>query len=602
MANEILSAFRRVYADGIPTEPSQPDKNRIREEVGGTIQAQVNAALELAQGSAAGYVVGATWTELAANPGSRAGQPGRVMYYGEGTHTDPVTGQIVNNYGEFRWNTSPAGWRRVGDVIDPTALRAEIAEEVAIREELIIRTGDDGWLFCDSNDNIVFKLTSSGILQLPFASISGADQLYDFSLCDKFGNVIFAVQNGVTMFTPSGQMIEAFREALFSVPDLDLKPLFANALCAFWDLPTEIYPRNMLQSRADGVSFVASFLAEASEDGSKGPLVVTSQGALSVSLFDASTIKPARILLRNREEGSIDRRMAMDIGLKVASAGASAALRVMMIGDSMTNRQLAAWMRAFLIARGYAPAFFGTLNGQGINDATTGGTAGPEGEGREGWEFGDFTNQVTDRAMPVRPGGEASYLALSKTDKLNFNPFLRAATGGDSAGIVRNGYVFDPAFYLARFSYAAPDVIFLGLGTNDIRDRNGQELVYGILDGLTIMVGQLRTAAPSADIVLWFPPAPISSDRNGLWESEYVPVLKTIIKFANADTSGHVHLAPTWALANTEECAAWISVDDPDTGTSSLIVSDPIHLGPSQKQQVAKNLAAWAACSIKDLL
>lgn len=602
MANEILSAFRNVFADGISSEPIQPSKYRIREEVGGTIQRELDNALDLAQGAAAGYVVGATWTELAATPGTRAGQPGRVMYYGEGTHTDPVTGQIVNNHGEFRWSTSPAGWRRVGDVIDPPTLRAEIAEEVEQREALIVRTTDDGWLFCDGSDNIIFRLTLDGSIQLPFASISGADPLRDFSVYDKLGNVVFAVQNGVTMFTPSGQMIETLRDALFSVPDLDFTPLFGNALCAFSDLATEIYPRNMLQSRADGVSFVASFLAEASEDGSKAPVAMTTSDALSVRLSDASAVKPALLLLRNREEGSLDRRMAMNIDLKVAPAGSSDPVRVMMIGDSITNRQMGAWVRSLLNARGYVPTFVGTVNGQGLTDTTTGGTGGPVGEGREGWEFGDFTNQVNDRAAPVAPGSETSYLAGSKNDKLTFNPFLRAATGGDPATIVRNGYVFDPAFYLTRFSYVAPNVVFLGLGTNDIRDRNGQELVDGVLDGLQIMVGQLRSAMPDADIVVWFPPAPTSSDRNELWASDYVPVLKTIIKFVKDDTSGRVHLAPTWALANTEESAAWISVEDPDTGTSSLTISDAVHLGPTQKQQVAKNLAAWAACSIKSLL
>ncbi|WP_421577865.1 hypothetical protein [Shinella sp. M31] len=43
MANEIKSAFDSVYADGPSSGPAQPQKSRIRDEVGGTIQAQVDA-------------------------------------------------------------------------------------------------------------------------------------------------------------------------------------------------------------------------------------------------------------------------------------------------------------------------------------------------------------------------------------------------------------------------------------------------------------------------------------------------------------------------------------------------------------------------------
>lgn len=51
-------------------------------------------------------------------PGTRAGQPGLVSVYDTGTHTDPVVGGTVPNSGEYTWSASPAGWRRVGDVID----------------------------------------------------------------------------------------------------------------------------------------------------------------------------------------------------------------------------------------------------------------------------------------------------------------------------------------------------------------------------------------------------------------------------------------------------------------------------------------------------
>ncbi|RVP32276.1 SGNH/GDSL hydrolase family protein [Sinorhizobium meliloti] len=122
MANEIRDAFNTVYADGPTGNPDEPDKYQVREIVGGTIQDQVDEAKALAQGAAEGYVIGTTWAALAGIVGTRAGQPGRVPTSDSGTHTDPVVGGTVSNSGEYAWSVSPAGWRRVGDVIDPSVL------------------------------------------------------------------------------------------------------------------------------------------------------------------------------------------------------------------------------------------------------------------------------------------------------------------------------------------------------------------------------------------------------------------------------------------------------------------------------------------------
>lgn len=62
---------------------------------------------------AAGWTLAATWAELSSTPGTRSGQPGRVLD-DTGTHTDPVSGQVVPNMGEYAWNGS--AWRRVGDL------------------------------------------------------------------------------------------------------------------------------------------------------------------------------------------------------------------------------------------------------------------------------------------------------------------------------------------------------------------------------------------------------------------------------------------------------------------------------------------------------
>lgn len=48
--------------------------------------------------------------------GSFEGQAGRVVGPDAGVHTDPVVGGVVPNKGEYIWSSSPAGWRRIGDV------------------------------------------------------------------------------------------------------------------------------------------------------------------------------------------------------------------------------------------------------------------------------------------------------------------------------------------------------------------------------------------------------------------------------------------------------------------------------------------------------
>lgn len=55
-----------------------------------------------------------TWAALVAIAGTEALKAARVLAADAGTHTDPVVGGTVPNAGEYRWSTSPAGWKRIG--------------------------------------------------------------------------------------------------------------------------------------------------------------------------------------------------------------------------------------------------------------------------------------------------------------------------------------------------------------------------------------------------------------------------------------------------------------------------------------------------------
>lgn len=121
----IRDGFNTTYADGPSGDPSQPPKADIR-VLGGVIEDAV-------AGAAAGAIQTGTWAALAAIPGTRNGQPGRVTGPDAGTHTDPVAGGTVANTGEFSWSVSPAGWRRIGDLIDGVALQSNIDAEASAR-------------------------------------------------------------------------------------------------------------------------------------------------------------------------------------------------------------------------------------------------------------------------------------------------------------------------------------------------------------------------------------------------------------------------------------------------------------------------------------
>lgn len=115
-----------------------------------SLAAQVTAEMEIIAGT--GFE---TWTELAAHPGTTAGQLAK-SFEATGEHLDPVTLVMVPNGGNFRWSTSPAGWRRLGNLVDPavqtlsTTLQSAVDsfEGIAIcRVDGIYRPGDAPGMF-----------------------------------------------------------------------------------------------------------------------------------------------------------------------------------------------------------------------------------------------------------------------------------------------------------------------------------------------------------------------------------------------------------------------------------------------------------------------
>ncbi len=384
----------------------------------------------------------------------------------------------------------------------------------------------------------------------------------------------------------SGSEDDAFNDGF------DASPLIGGHLVAFDGAETHLYARNILPARSDISRVRTTFYSEAATDGSRASYSRLGDDELVIELGRCGS---TAYLQTRLDEINPDTRheATLNVVTPPVAPGSLNTATVLMIGDSITNRQMAARMNAVATAKGYTLTYIGTLNGAGIGQSA-GDATGPLGEAREGWEFGDFTYAVTDRVSIIAPGSEATYLADSKTAKQTQNPFLRAATGGDDPAVVRNGYVFDFDFYLDRFTLVDPDVVYIGLGTNDIRDLNSPDLGPAITDGLTIMCGQIQAARPGTKIVVWFPPVSRSSDRDTLW-TEYVEVLSRLIKFVRDQADVDIRIVPVWAMTSQEVGFSLATGTTSDLGIQTAGLSDTVHISAFNMSAVAEILAATAA-------
>ncbi|WP_060538504.1 SGNH/GDSL hydrolase family protein [Pseudomonas sp. NBRC 111125] len=302
-----------------------------------------------------------------------------------------------------------------------------------------------------------------------------------------------------------------------------------------------IYVNNMMAYRDRSTSVVASLASVGTGAISEGTVL-----QLDAARFGSSAA------LHLRPVDSPDSRLSMPVKvLKVPVQSPVRPVKVLLIGDSISNRQGAQLLKAYLQKLGFAATMIGTLPGSG-SPTNNSDDSGELGEGREGWETGDFTADVIDRLRVVEPGGEAAYMALGKVDKQRINPFVRAATGSDPAEIVRNGYVFDPAFYQSRFGLETPDVVISALGTNNVRDLGAETIAERTYADDMLMYRQILAAWPNARIVRSLPGTAYSTQRNQLWTSHYTPMIRAMRRAVADFGDSKVYMAPTWALVSSE--------------------------------------------------
>lgn len=177
---------------------------------------------------------------------------------------------------------------------------------------------------------------------------------------------------------------------------------------------------------------------------------------------------------------------------------------ILSIGDSLTYQGTVSALKAKLLAAGVTPSSIGTKLDAGSTWA----------DGRSSWLSVNYTYEenylypsLVQTVFPLAVGDEATWLATETAPSdfggtWNKNPFIRTTVGGDDPAFVFNGYIFDMAFYLNRFSFADPDIVTVELGVNDVTVYSSADALTRIMRSLNIIYTQTRAALPNAKFVI----------------------------------------------------------------------------------------------------
>jgi len=231
------------------------------------------------------------------------------------------------------------------------------------------------------------------------------------------------------------------------------------------------------------------------------------------------------------------------------------------------------------------------------------GTVGPVGnEGRAGSTITDHIRARTSWLTPVT--NWASYLALPDNgvgSKITFDPFTRAAVGGDPPSEVYNGRRFDFAYYLANTGINPPTHVWICLGTNDIAAYAAADAADWIEKGLTIMVNQILAAVPGVYIGIALPTLPRMGSADTRWNSAYSLALRKLLKFKRTLNHARVKVLSIWTAINQVTSFAGTEVvvsTDPDTGMVTLDNGDMLHPSQAGVHEYAEVVAAWIANTV----
>lgn len=249
------------------------------------------------------------------------------------------------------------------------------------------------------------------------------------------------------------------------------------------------------------------------------------------------------------------------------STKTSATPKIMHIGDSLTNLEIPYQIKTKLAALSITATMCGTMENIG----------GEYGEGRGGWAFRHFIGQDTNlygykvnpcTVQPIyNPTFSNPFVRLATADdKTNHPTWCFRSTGAENelsyqSDEIKTGdfYIFDFENYLTNNSLTDPDIITIGLSTNDflrgsdivdphdVVTKSISDIIDLNLFALEIMITSIHAACPNAKIGII--PAPVISDCDWgciMWNavSEWIEECITYVNSLNA--SSYLSIVPVW--------------------------------------------------------
>jgi hypothetical protein len=285
------------------------------------------------------------------------------------------------------------------------------------------------------------------------------------------------------------------------------------------------------------------------------------------------------------------------VSFHIASPLKTAKARILCVGDSLSWQGTLSALNAKLLASGIEPEFTGTYREVG----------GLRCEARPSWQAANFTGQLagvnSDGSGLTYPidvvlgdghvTSTKEYLALPDDpavygQRWQYNPFIRPATAGDHASVVRGGVVFDMAFYLNRFGLEAPDIVFIALGTNDVRNQPAGASAAQIMDALDIIHAQTRSALPKAKIGFVLN----GFGNSALWARMY-PFIERMLQHYPGTEAGNTFTLPAYLVVDPVEGYKPSALDLQYQAAHPAMTVDDTHMGETGRQQWADLLHAF---------
>jgi len=474
----------------------------------------------------------------------------------------------------------------VKSVYDPlTQSLTAVNAEVANRSSLIdIDYSADGDIALKNRLGFVFGSVGLASTTLNGVTLSNKKVTAQESLFDKY-----SFSNGCYLY-PSTAYFEITNSLGFVISELPsangsvvtapivytdvTTPLMSKTLCGWVGEPVTLHVPQMLQDRTNQFrnKQVIAGVISADPTGSKS---FYSESDIAIVVRPDLLGSAAELHLRDSRTNAV--RTVMPI-TKCAGVpqGTGQAIKVLMIGDSILNRGGSDIVFNSLTSHGYTPQMIGTMLGTAANSITPSSTGGRLAEGREGAMAMHYVYGFTSRAA-VAVGEESSYLALAKTDQANKMPFVRLTVNGDDTTFVKNGYIFDMRFYLNRFNFPDPDVVYINLGTNDLIAYSGTSLSSNLGGSLNIILRQTRTALPNAKIIVALPAPAYSDAKDTLWSTNYYDAIRIIQSTVNTIADSKTFICAEWVVMPSNAGFGVTGSTDTTSGAVNGGWSDDVH-------------------------